>query len=116
MANAVPLRTLHISVHRNGNAAGHKQGTFTGPPPKMRVDLNDYMIWDLTVDPPDDTARFEINFRGAFWPFAGVPGPINAATGQLQAINAGSYIYAVKVTAATWSFSIDHCPEADVGP
>jgi hypothetical protein len=110
-------RTLEIVVHRPGSSAGHKEGTFTGPPPKMRVDLQDPMTWNLRVDPPDPTANFEINFRGSFWPFQGAPRPITAtAPAPSAAVNPGSYIYAVKVTAATWSFSIDHCPEADVGP
>jgi hypothetical protein len=114
-------RTLEIVVHRPGSSAGHKVGTFTGPPPKMRVDLQDPMTWTLKVDPPDNSANFVINFRGAFSPFAGNPvsitnAPGTNATNPLPAVNPGSYIYAVKVTAATWDHSIDHCPEADVGP
>ena len=45
--------TLQIIVHRKGG--GHKEGTFTGPAPKIRVDVNDYLQWDLQVVPTDDT-------------------------------------------------------------
>jgi hypothetical protein len=110
-------RTLEIHVHRIGNPNNHKPGTFTGPPPKMRVDVGDTMTWTLTVHPADPTATFEVRFLGPFWPFQGPLAPITAAApAPSPAVNPGSYLYAVQVTAATWSFTINHCPEADVGP
>jgi hypothetical protein len=112
--NAPAHRPLHITVHRDDDS-GQKHGTFIGPPPKMRVDLKDYMKWDLTVVPRDDTAKFEINFLGPFWPFDGNPTTITEDTPELQAVNGGSYLYAVKVTTVGGVFTINHCPEADVG-
>jgi hypothetical protein len=108
-------RALRITVYQDDNN-GQKNGTFTGPPPKMRVDLNDTMKWDLDVVPADKNATFEINFDGFSWPFAGSPAPITGGTGALQAVNEGLYHYAVKVTTSAGTvFRIDQCPEAQVG-
>jgi hypothetical protein len=120
MKNGVPEhKVLEIHVHRTGNGAGHKKGTFTGPPPKLRLDVNDYMQWTLKVDPPDDTATFEIRFPGFSWPFAGNPALIGGTSAtpsaDLQAINGNLYHYAVKVTTVEGDFTIKDCPEGDVG-
>ena len=116
--------SLEIHVHRNGS--GHKPGTFTGPAPKMRVDVGDTMTWTLKVEPPvhppDPDPTFVVAFLGPFWPFAGNPAPMNGTTAVAAsapnptAVNPGSYLYAVQVTTVDGVYTINHCPEADVGP
>jgi hypothetical protein len=112
--NAPVSRALRITVYQDdGN--GQKHGTFTGPPPKMRVNVNDPMKWDVDVVPADKDATFEVNFQGFSWPFAGNPVPITDNK-ERQAVNEGLYHYAVKVTTSAGTvFRIDQCPEADVG-
>jgi hypothetical protein len=122
MAAPVNRPPLEIHVHRKASPAGHKEGTFTGPPPKVRVDVGDSMQWTLKVEPPDLTARFVIRFLGFSWPFAGPLADINgdisgpSPNPALPVANKGSYLYAVQVTTVDGPYTIDHCPEADVGP
>ena len=111
-------KTLRIHVHRNGG--GHKAGTFEGPPPKMRLDVNDTVTWDLQVSPADLAATFELRFGGFSWPFAGAPAVI-AGTAAVSApnppaavINRGLFHYAVKVTTVNGDYVIQDCPELEI--
>ena len=110
-------KTLRIVVHSDNNN-GEKHGTFTGPPPKMRVDLNDLVRWNLQVVPNDAGATFEITFPGPSSPFLDANGrPILSITDsqELPAVTEALFHYSVTVTAKGGRFQIRHCPELEVG-
>jgi len=116
LSTAANPKIVKIKVHRNGS--GEKKGTFTEPPPKLRVDPNEWIKWDLQVAPPDPPETFEIRFQGFSSPFKDAAGApiltLNQASPALQAVNKALYHYAVKVTTATDEFKIEACPELDV--
>ena len=118
LSTAAAPKTVRITVHSdNGN--GEKKGTFTAPPPKLRVDTNQLVEWNLQVTPNDAGATFEVRFSGFSSPFNDANGdPILTVTDTspaLQAVNKALYHYSVRVnTSGGEVFTIDGCPELEV--
>ena len=113
--------SIAIEVTRNSNGA-QLSGTFTQPPPLVRVKRYSYVQWQLNKTHPNDT--FVVSFRDGS-PFSGnqttgSPFPkLNAfgdRSGAQLAVNEGNFHYQVFVTDGETGnvFSIDNCPELDV--
>lgn len=115
-------RPIQIRVFADDNN-GQKHGTFTGPPPKLRVNQGDTITWDLQVVPNDPTAEFSIQFLNGITPLVDGRGnlvfqfgPVSgSATYQVKNPdpNPTEYQYQIHVTTENGTFSIDHCPVVD---
>ena len=112
-------KTLTITLHRRGSP-DEKKGTFTGPPPKMRIPPGVGVSFNLKVTPNDNTATYTVTFPAT--PFTvddtvnGTPlFTITDATPH-KAVFAGLFHYRISVNTSDGPFEINNCPELDVDP
>ena len=115
---AAPNKNLRIILHRTGSP-NEKQGTFTGPAPKMII-KDGYISFDLQVTPNDNTATFQVDFPAS--PFTS-DDTVNGApifsidnSNPHKAVFAGLYHYTVTVTTQDGTYSISNCPELEINP
>ena len=122
--NAPMTRTLTIDLHRAGSPRQHR-GTFTGPPPKMRLRPGTVISFDLRVTPNDPSATFEVTFPATPFTDNDTPTgrPVFSITNSAPHVGLfqGLYQYKVKVTTTDQQgrvevFEISHCPELDLDP
>jgi hypothetical protein len=106
--------TVPIQIKDNDDAHG-RRGTFTSPPAKLELRVNDLVKWQATAG-----LSFELTFRsygssGPQSPFA--QNPITDSQ-EYEAVNMGLFHYTVVVKDASGNTvgEIKHCPEANVGP
>ena len=91
-------------------ATGERKGTFTHPPSKVKTAPNSTVNWNL-VNPG---ATFKVRFRGFRSPFSSGELDIDNENPR-TATNPGVYHYAVQVTKGQDVYTIEQCPEFEVG-
>jgi hypothetical protein len=102
---------INIHVHENDQANGEKQGTFTEPHPKVKLNPNTAVNFNLL----NAGATFAVRFTGFKSPFTS--GELDISDGGNRTIDpaaSGVYHYAVKVTKGGNVYTISNCPEFEV--
>jgi hypothetical protein len=103
---------INIQVHENHQPNGENEGTFLEPHPKIRVSTGGSINFNLI----NGGAAFRVRFNGFHSPFVSGALDIDQSNAQ-QTISGtpGRYHYSVQVTKGGKAWSIDNCPELDVG-
>jgi plastocyanin len=105
-------RNILIRVS-SANSASGKAGTFTHPPPKVKLDVGDTVTWDPGANGTLPNA-FQVRFQGFRSPFQSGDTDISNNNNYQTVANPGVYHYSVKVTIGGVPFTIEGCPEFDV--
>ena len=102
-----------INIHVNEAAAnGENAGTFIEPHPKIKVSNGANINFNV-INP---NATFKVRINGFQSPFASGLLDIDQNTPQQTASQTGQYHYGIQVTLRDGTkYSIDDCPELDVG-
>lgn len=106
--------TIPIHVQTVDNPGVGRKGSFTSPPPKINVSVNDQIKWQITAG-----QTFELNFSS--YSGSGPSSPFAQTTisdsNFYPAVNLGLFHYTivVKDTNGNELGKITHCPEVGVG-
>ena len=103
---------INIQVHESHHPSGENEGTFLEPHPKIKVSAGGSVNFNLI----NDGAAFRVRFNGFQSPF--VSGALDIDrnnANQTISQTPGRYHYSIQVTKDGKAWSIDNCPELDVG-
>jgi hypothetical protein len=106
--------TIPIHVQTVDNPGVGRKGSFTSPPPRIEVLVDDQIKWQITAG-----QTFELNFSS--YPGTGQPSPFAQTTisdsNFYPVVNKGDFHYTIVVKDANGNplGEIKHCPEVGVG-
>ena len=102
-----------INIHvLEAPANGENEGTFLEPHPKIKVSTNANVNFNLI----NAGATFKVRFNGFRSPFVSGDLDIDQNNANQQtSVTAGQYHYTIQVTKGAKIWSIENCPELDVG-